>query len=313
MPYLSLAVPADAEKGMRLDRFVSERAGGPSRSQLKARLLRASVNGKSVKLSRLLAAGDRVEVEWKELEGSDLVPEDLPLAILYEDDRVVVVDKAQGMVVHPGAGNRSGTLANALLHRRLARGSGCVPAGVRPGIVHRLDKDTSGALIAAYDEDALAFLSDQFKARKTKKTYLAVVVGSPPADRGTISTFIARDPRDRKRFAVAEGRGKHALTLYRVVERYRGYAFVALRLKTGRTHQLRVHLRHLGYPILGDPVYGRKDALFPKATLMLHAFRLEIALPGASERTAFTSPVPDRMRRVVRVLRTRRALPSGGL
>jgi 23S rRNA pseudouridine1911/1915/1917 synthase len=300
-------VPAGLERGLRLDRFVAERLAVLSRSQLKTRGLTARVNGKAVKLSRLLFTGDRLEIEWNAPEPSELEPQDIPLTVLYEDERVVVVDKEQGLVVHPGAGNRSGTLANALLFRRLERGSQTRPElGFRPGIVHRLDKDTSGVLIAAYDDASLAFLSDQFKARTTRKTYIAVVAGSPPADKGTISTMIARDPRDRKRFAVSEKQGKAALTLYRVLERFSGYAFIALRPKTGRTHQLRVHLRHLGCPILGDPIYGRKDALFPKATLMLHAFRLRISLPGAEKPSTFTAPVPERFKKVVRTLRLRR-------
>lgn len=311
MPSLSIVVPDGLERGLRLDRFVAERLAVLTRSQIKTRGLVPRVNGKIVKLSRILVSGDRLDIEWKDPEPSELEPQDIPLSVLYEDERAIVVDKAQGMVVHPGAGNRSGTLANALLfrrrERRLSGDAGSRPEiGFRPGIVHRLDKDTSGVIIAAYDDEALAFLSGQFKARTTKKTYIAVVSGSPPADRGTLSTLIARDPKDRKRFAVSEKAGKQAITLYRVVARYSGYALVALRPKTGRTHQLRVHLRHLGCPILGDPIYGRKDSLFPKATLMLHAFRLRITLPGAAAPSTFTADVPERLRKVVRVLKLRR-------
>ena len=305
MPSFDTAVPAGFERGLRLDRFVAEHLALLTRSQIKTRGLVSRVNGKPAKLSRLLVTGDLLQIEWNDPEPSELEAQDLPLKVLYEDDRVVVLDKAQGMVVHPGAGNRSGTLANALLFRRRSRAA--VPpapeiTGFRPGIVHRLDKDTSGAIIAAYDDGALAFLSDQFKARTTKKTYLAVVVGSPPAERGSVSTLITRDPRDRKRFTVSERAGKPALTHYRVIARYAGYAFIALRPKTGRTHQLRVHLRQLGCPILGDPIYGRKDPLFPKATLMLHAFRLCILLPGAYAPATFTAPVPERFRKTLRIL-----------
>lgn len=304
MPSLTVIVPADIAGGLRLDRFIAEHLAVLSRSQIKARGLTARVNGKAVKISRPLAGGDTLEIFWNEAESSELEPQDLPLSVLYEDARAVVVDKAQGMVVHPGAGNRSGTLANALLFRRLERrGSADPNAGVRPGIVHRLDKDTSGVIIAAYDDASLAFLADQFKARTTRKIYIAVVCGSPPEDRGSISTFIARDAKDRKRFAVSASAGKLALTQYRVLKRFRGYAFVSLRLKTGRTHQLRVHLRHIGCPILGDPIYGRKDALFPNATLMLHAYSLEIRLPGSDQPTRFTAPIPERFRTVLRLLR----------
>lgn len=310
MKDLSAVVPPEAERGIRLDRFVSEDLGALSRSQLKARLVSARVNGREVKLSRKLEAGDRLEIRWREPENSELLPEDIPLDILYEDDRTVVVNKPQGLVVHPGAGNPSGTLANALLHRRLGRFGdprhSASPLGsLRPGIVHRLDKDTSGVLVAAYDEEALAFLADQFKARTTRKTYLAILQGAPKEDAGTVSTNLGRDPRDRKRFAVVETGGKPAVTRYRVLSRFRGYSFVLLRPKTGRTHQLRVHLKHLGCPILGDPIYARPDRNFPGATLMLHAFRLAIVLPGQGGERTFTAPLPDRFRRLLRTLRSR--------
>ena len=303
MPTLSVVVEEAAAGGMRLDRYVAECLRLLSRSQVKSRALTARVNGHSVKISRTLVPGDRLDLEWKEIQPSELEAQDLPLEILFETDRVVVVNKEQGLVVHPGAGNRSGTLANALLFRRLARGG--AGEGSRPGIVHRLDKDTSGTIIAAYDDEALAFLSEQFKARTTRKTYVAIVKGSPPFDRGSVETHIARDPLDRKRFACAERGGKAALTLYRVVVRFSGYTLMILRPKTGRTHQLRVHMRHLGCPILGDPIYSRPDARFPKATLMLHARRLSIILPGAEEPSTFTAPLPARFRSVLRSLRGR--------
>ncbi len=303
MPKLSVVVDETAAGGMRLDRYVAETLGVLSRSQVKARSLSARVNGSAVKISRLLVPGDALDLEWLDSAPSDLEAQDLPLDVLFEDDRVIVVDKPQGLVVHPGAGNPSGTLANALLYRRLARGG--VGAGTRPGIVHRLDKDTSGVIIAAYDDDALAFLADQFKARTTRKTYIALVKGQPAADRGIIETRIARDPKDRKRFACVERGGKLSLTQYRVLERYDGYALLLLRPKTGRTHQLRVHLRHLGFPIVGDPIYARPDARFPRATLMLHARRLSIVLPDAEGPSTFTSPLPERFRAAIRALRGR--------
>jgi 23S rRNA pseudouridine1911/1915/1917 synthase len=196
------------------------------------------------------------------------------------------------MVVHPGAGNRRGTLANALYHRRLERNN-CRNEGLRPGIVHRLDKDTSGVIIAAYDDEAHAFLAGQFKARKVKKTYAAIVKGILTAKAGRIETLIARDPKDRKRFAVST-HGKASLTLYRVAKEWPSHSLVLLRPKTGRTHQLRVHLRYLGNPVIGDAVYGFGDSLFPEAALMLHAKSLEITLPGGSGSHKFKSPLPER-------------------
>jgi 23S rRNA pseudouridine1911/1915/1917 synthase len=202
------------------------------------------------------------------------------------------------MVVHPGAGNYSGTLANALAFRRKFQGANGEDS--RPGIVHRLDKETSGLIIAAYDDEALAFLSDQFKARKARKTYAAIVTGMPKA-KGRIETFIGRDPRDRKKFAVLQ-KGKMAVTYYKALKSWGSHSLVLLRPKTGRTHQLRVHLRFIGCPVLGDKVYGFNDRLFPDASLMLHARRLAITLPGNLERTVFTSPVPERFKRIVRCL-----------
>jgi 23S rRNA pseudouridine1911/1915/1917 synthase len=290
--------------GFRLDRYVAERLGLLSRSQVKARNLRARVNGREARLSRLLKPGDTLELDWDEEAPRELIPEDLPLDVLYEDDRVIVVNKAQGMVTHPGAGNRSGTLAHALLARSLARGR-AAPGGEagRPCIVHRLDKDTSGALIAAWDEEALEFLAAQFRARTVRKTYAALVRGTPDEAAGRVETWLARDPRDRKRFAVSPpGRGRLSLTFYRVLRAWGAHSLLLLRPRTGRTHQLRVHLRHLGHPIIGDPLYGRPDSRFPRATLMLHARSLTLTLPGAIAPTRFKAPLPARFTAALREL-----------
>jgi 23S rRNA pseudouridine1911/1915/1917 synthase len=266
------------------------------RSQIKAKKLRARLNGREVTISRPLKAGDLLELSWDAPDPADLIPEALPLTIIYEDDRVVVVDKAQGMVVHPGAGNPAGTLANALLYRRLHRGgAGEAPpaiAGFRPGIVHRLDKDTSGVIIAAYDDEALAFLADQFKNRQVRKTYAALVRGVPPQKEGRIEGRVTRDSRDRKKFTLSEEKGKPALTFYRVLRTWPGYSLIVLRPRTGRTHQLRLHLRSLGCPILGDPLYGSADPRFPGATLALHAKSLTLVLPGREGADTFKAPLP---------------------
>jgi 23S rRNA pseudouridine1911/1915/1917 synthase len=302
---------AEIPEAIRLDRYVAEYTGLLTRSQIKSRFLEARLNGRPVKLSRLVKPGDMLELFWTDPPPADLLPEDIPLDIVYEDERVAVIDKPQGMVVHPGAGNHRGTLANALLHRRLER---AVPAGggewFRPGIVHRLDKDTSGLIIAAYDDEALVFLADQFKARKVKKTYAAIVRGRPREERGRIETGIIRDRRDRKRFTVSppDGGGKYALSFYRVVRSWGDYSLLFLRPRTGRTHQLRVHLRHLGHPILGDPLYGSPDGGFPRASLMLHAKSLSLMLPpaavpgGAVRPGNFKSPLPRRFREIIREL-----------
>ncbi len=295
---------------VRLDVYVSETLRLLSRSQLKARLRSAAVNGKPAKPSRVLREGDRLSLTWEEEIPAGLEPEDIPLSVLYEDERVIVVDKAQGMVTHPAHGNWSGTLANALAGRRPGggaeagdRGSAPGAAPDRAGIVHRLDKDTSGLLIAAKDAEAQEFLSAQFRDRRVLKEYLALCSRPLPAPSGRVEGRMGRDPRDRKRFAPVETGGKVAVTDWKVLESLGPYALVALRPRTGRTHQLRVHMKALGCPILGDPLYGRRDPRFPEATLMLHARRLRILLPGHSEPSMFTAEVPERFRRVLAALR----------
>jgi 23S rRNA pseudouridine1911/1915/1917 synthase len=303
----------------RADQFIAEASGALSRSQIKARGAVVRVNGAEAKVSRPLKEGDLVEVRWTEEAQLSFEAEDISLDILYEDERVVVVNKAQGMVTHPGAGNRSGTLANALVGLA-RRGDGARSPVQRAGIVHRLDKDTSGVIIAAKDLEAQVFLAQQFKDRSTRKEYLAILRGLPDPPSGRIADRLGRDKRDRKRFASVSEGGKVAVTDYRVLASWgeaapprrgvaplRGaaaerYSLVSLRPKTGRTHQLRVHMAGLGCPILGDPIYGRKDGRFPEATLMLHAHRLKIVLPGNAEPSLYAAPVPERFRLVVRAL-----------
>ncbi|MDR1420844.1 MAG: RluA family pseudouridine synthase [Treponema sp.] len=290
MPSFAVTVEDGVPPGLRLDRYVAERLGLLTRSQVKARFLSAKINGKDVKISRTVREGDLLELSWTDAPPVFLVPENIPLDVLYEDGRVIVLNKPQGLVVHPGAGNRCGTLANALLYRC---GGEAGPSS-RPGIVHRLDKDTSGVMIAAKDEDALRFLAEQFRKRQVRKIYAAIVRGNPKEDRGRIATFIRRDGRNRKRFVVSEDGGKSAVTLYRVTRRWNGCALVLLMPKTGRTHQLRVHMRWLGNPIAGDPVYGGKEDRFAEAGLMLHARSLSLILPDHLEAQTFTAPVPRR-------------------
>jgi len=208
------------------------------------------------------------------------------------------------MVVHPGSGNRAGTLVNALLFHsaRLAREFG--EGDPRPGIVHRLDKETSGLIIVAKNPSAHDFLARQFQARSTKKTYLAILKGVPRSPAGSVETRIVRDPGNRKRFTVVRSGGRVAITSWKIVRLFDGYSLVALSPKTGRTHQLRVHMRHMRTPILGDPLYARRDERFPDATLMLHARRLVIRLPGEPAPRVFLSAPPARMRAVLEQLQS---------
>ena len=310
MPAFSCTVE-DIPSGLRLDRYAAEYLKILSRSQIKARNLEARLNGRAVKISRVLKGGEFLELSWEEAESPLLLPQELPLDVIYEDKRVIVINKAQGMVVHPGAGNRQGTLANALLYRRMAHispenvCSETTTAGPRPGIVHRLDKDTSGVIIAAWDEEALAFLSDQFKARKVRKTYAALVLGCPKESSGCIDKRIVRSRRDRKTFTVSDREGRASLTHYKVVRSWGNYSLLLLWPKTGRTHQLRVHLKYLGYPVIGDCLYGRADARFSKATLMLHAKRLSLVLPAEEAPKTFSTPFPERITEIIRILNTK--------
>jgi 23S rRNA pseudouridine1911/1915/1917 synthase len=291
MPELSHKI--EEQTAFRLDRYVSEYLCIFSRSQIKARRLKAKVNGKDVKLSRIVKQGDILDLSWDEEPPQNIIPQDIPLEIIYEDENCVVVNKAQGMVVHPGAGNRQGTLANALYFRRLQRGNSEAGESMRPGIVHRLDKETSGVIIAAYNDEAHAFLADQFKARKTRKSYIAVVHGAPKEIKGKIETYIARDPKNRKRFAVCAD-GRTAVTFYKVLKTWQNYSLILLRPRTGRTHQLRVHMSYIGCPILGDAVYGKSDKNISEASLMLHSKSLAITLPKETESRVFSSAMPQR-------------------
>jgi 23S rRNA pseudouridine1911/1915/1917 synthase len=311
MPTYNHTVADNIPGGLRIDRYIAEFLCLLSRSQIKARELKVKVNGNDVKISRLVKCGDALELSWNDVEPINISPENIPLDIIYEDQRVVVVNKPQGMVVHPGAGNRCGTFASALYYRRLEHANNkfdnICETGARPGIVHRLDKDTSGVMIAAYDDEALAILAEQFKSRKTKKTYIAIANGIPREKKGRIETFINRDPKDRKRFAVST-QGKPALTRYSVLKAWQpshvknGYSLIFLRPKTGRTHQLRVHLRYLGCPVVGDPLYGFTDPLFPQASLMLHSRSLSITLPGEQDERIFKAPIPSRFTEMIRYL-----------
>jgi len=304
MPCLSHVIKEQIPKPVRLDRYVSETLHILSRSQIKAKSLTAKINGKDVKNSRIVKQGDTIELQWQDSPPVNLIPQDIPLEIIYEDENCVVINKPQGMVVHPGAGNRQDTLANALYFRRLNRGeeANCEETdNLRPGIVHRLDKDTSGIIICAYNESAHEFLAQQFKARKTRKTYMAIVCGTPKEINGRIETFIAREPRDRKKFTVSSN-GRNAVTYYKVVKIWRTHSLLLLRPRTGRTHQLRVHLRHIGHPILGDPIYNSADKLFPNASLMLHSKSLAIVLPGETQERVFSTQTPKRFTEVIEKL-----------
>ncbi len=308
-------VELEAGAGMRLDAYVSQMLGLFSRSQARARILEATVNGAPARLARTVRRGDTITLTYADPPALELVAQEIPLCILFENEEVVVIDKPQGMVVHPGNGNRTGTLLNALLFHCGGLPAGFAPGDPRPGIVHRLDKDTSGVIIAAKNERAHAFLAGQFHDRTVAKRYLALVRGIPAQPEGRVECRLARDPRSRLKFTCVEKGGRLSLTSFRTLKSFGegpgGYALLLLAPKTGRTHQLRVHMRLIGVPILGDPLYGKRDPRFPDATLMLHARSLRIRLPGETEPRRFESPLPERFRAVLGELQS--FSPSKGL
>ncbi len=287
-----LRVPEGLSLELRADRFITDNLGLFSRSQIKRHLVRLLINGKEAKLSKRIQSGDILEFEYRDLPPPELVPEEIELDILYENADVLVLNKPQGLVVHPGSGNRSGTLAHGLLYYCSQIGREFEDEPVRPGIVHRLDKDTSGVMIAAKNVPAQEFLAAQFRSRQVRKQYLAVVKGRPPKAKGRVEMRIARDAHHRQRFTTSAVRGKTAVTYYRTIRTYSDCTLLSLQPKTGRTHQLRVHMLHLGCPVLGDPLYNRKD--FLSGSLMLHAYRLKILLPGAELPRVFKAPLPER-------------------
>ncbi len=293
-------VDLNIENGLRADRYIADYLGIFSRSQIKNRDVRIIINNKEVKLSKVLFSGDIITVEYNNPAVMNLNPEKMNLNIIYEDSNTIVVNKTQGMVVHPGAGNFTGTLVHGLLYHCLEMKNKFPDEDIRPGIVHRLDKDTSGVIISAKNPETLEFLSSQFRNKTTKKTYIAIIRGNPVRREGRIETNIARDLKDRKKFCVSEDRGKKAVSSYKVLETWGSLSLVLLKLETGRTHQLRVHMLHLGTPILGDPVYGSKASHFPEASLMLHAYKLSINLPGSNSPGFFTAPVPDRFYEIIK-------------
>lgn len=262
---------------------------------------RAVRGQKVIKSNYRVKAGEEILVDLPEPQPLDVQPEDIPLNIIYEDDDVVVVNKARGMVVHPAAGNYSGTLVNALLYH--CKNLSGINGVIRPGIVHRLDKDTSGIMICAKNDSAHLSLSEQIQSKTAQRTYLAVVRGNVKNDSGIIETQIARDKNDRKKMAVVAESGRQAITEYEVAERFGKYTVVRCRLKTGRTHQIRVHMEYLGYPLVGDPKYSPMKTPFAINGQALHSLTLSFTHPRTGERLTFEAPLPEDMQKILTRLR----------
>lgn len=292
-----------AQAGDRVDRFLASTGALGTRSQIGKLIAegRVRVDGELAKTGTRLKVGQRVIAETSPPPSLEVSGESIPLPILYEDDFLLVIDKPAGMVVHPAPGHRSGTLVNALLHRWGGQRSGLDPA--RCGIVHRLDKDTSGVILVAKDPVTHEALSKLFRGREVRKRYVAIVCGHPSSDRGEIEAPIGRHPTERKKMAVRAG-GRRALTRYQVVERYRGAALLRLYPVTGRTHQIRVHLASIGCPVAGDTVYARGRKLTVDLTRQaLHAQVLRFVHPRTGEDVRFEAPLPDDMARAIEELR----------
>ena len=313
MEKYELTFPADGEPE-RLDSFIARSVGTLTRSAVQKLIDdgQVTVEGSPQKPSLKLKGGERIAVVIPAPAPSEATAEDIPLEILYEDSDIVVINKPAGMVVHPGAGTSGGTLVNALLgHCGDLSGIG---GTVRPGIVHRIDKETSGVLVVAKNDHAHHSLSGQFSAHSIKRVYLALVYGSPKGDKGKIESLIGRHPVDRKRMSSKARRGKRAVTHWQVIERFAGMTLVRLRLETGRTHQIRVHLSEAGYPLVGDKVYGGSGRLSSVTDPQLkglikelnrqalHAKTLGIIHPATGEYMEFDTDLPVDMARIIHYL-----------
>jgi 23S rRNA pseudouridine1911/1915/1917 synthase len=294
----------------RLDHFLVRALPEYSRSRLQALILdgRVMVDGLRAKKAGLVLEPDcLVVVEVPPPQATELRAENIALDIVYEDENVLIVNKPAGMTVHPGAGHRSGTLVNAALaHDPSMHGIG---GEQRPGVVHRLDKDTSGLIVLAKSDSALHWLQRQFQDREVKKTYLALVDGKPPSSAGRVEASIARDPSHRKRMAiVTDGRGRSAVSEYLTRERFQHHTLLEVHPVTGRTHQVRLHCAFLGCPVAGDSVYGRKRATIPLNRHFLHAWKLDLTLPSESRTREFKAELPPELEAVLRGLRADAAI-----
>ncbi len=289
---VALSFTAEAgDAGQRLDRYLQERLTEYSRARLQSWIKNGQVlvDGANAKASLLLRGGERIEVSPVDRPPLRATAEDLPIEILYQDSATIAVNKPAGLVVHAGAGADSGTLVNRLVHHFESLSH--VGGDLRPGIVHRLDRGTSGVLLVARTDAAHRSLAAQFAGRSVEKTYLALVQGRMRQDSGRITTPIARDPVRRIRMTARLGRGREALTDYRVRERFEGFTYLEVRIGTGRTHQIRAHLASLGHPVAGDRIYGAKA----RDRMFLHAWRIAFTSPGSGERVLVEAPLPPEL------------------
>lgn len=289
--------------GIRLDKAISMKDLSISRVAV-ARLIseeKILVNGKKAKASYKLSLNDEVTIKKDEPKELEIKAEDIPLDIVFEDKDIIVVNKQKGLVVHPGNGNPDGTLVNAIMNYCKDSLSG-IGGAIRPGIVHRIDKDTSGLLIIAKNDEAHINMSEQIKEHKVKKTYIALVRGVVTANQATIDMPISRSTKDRTKMAVSKN-GKNAITHFEVLERFKNYTLLKVNIETGRTHQIRVHLAQIGYPIVGDYVYSNGKNPFGVEGQMLHSYRLEFSHPITNEKLELEAKLPEYFEKVLEILR----------
>ena len=287
---LIIDVP-DEETGERIDSFLSGKTDFTrTRIQQLIKDRNITVNGKPTKSSYKIEENDEIIIEVPEVETTEIKPENIKIDVVYEDSDIAVINKQAGLVVHPAHGHYSGTLVNAILYH--IKDLSGINGEIRPGIVHRLDKDTSGLIVIAKNDKVHAALTEMFQEKKIRKTYLAILKGKLNKSEGKIVTQIGRDKNDRKKMTVIDdaAKGKNAITNYRVISQNNLFTLVKVNIETGRTHQIRVHMRHLGYPILGDSVYGRKDN---EKRQMLHAYKLEFLHPVTGRQMEFTGEIPE--------------------
>lgn len=290
------------EKINRIDKEIASLDSNMSREAIQ-RLIKEGkilVNGKIVKASYKTNIGDIITIEEAVAEETDLKPQEIPINIIYEDDDILIVNKEKGMVVHPGNGNPDGTLANAVVAHCKESLSG-IGGKIRPGIVHRIDKDTSGLVIIAKNDSAHINLSNQIQKREVKKTYIALVRGLIKENEATINMPIGRSTKDRKKMAVIKT-GKEAITHLKVLERFDGYTLIELVIETGRTHQIRVHMAEIGYPIVGDTVYSNGKNPFGVEGQMLHAQKLEFKHPTTGQTVSYEAPIPQYFTDIIKQL-----------
>ncbi len=278
----------------RIDKYIAENVENMTRSAVQKLIAEGcvTINGKIPDKNLKLKTGDEIKINLPEPEICEALPENIPLDIVYEDEDLLVVNKPRGMVVHPATGNYTGTLVNALMYHCGDRLSG-INGVIRPGIVHRIDKDTSGLLIVAKNDFAHNILAEQIKEHSFTRKYQAVVVGNLKDDTGTVNAPVGRHQTDRKKMAVTLKNSRNAVTHYKVIARYNGYTHVELTLETGRTHQIRVHMAYIGHPVAGDSVYGGKKYLAKLNGQCLHAYYISFTHPRTNEILSFSAPLPD--------------------